>query len=129
MTENEIGDQIVKLAIRVHRKLGPGLLESVYEAVLAWELRRVGLEVQRQLPISIAYENLKFEEGFRADLLVHEKVIIELKCVDRLNYGHQKQVLTYLRLSGKRVGYLLNFSAGLMRDGIIRIVDGLPEGD
>jgi len=127
MEEDEVGRRVVDVAVRIHRELGSGLLEVVYEVILAHELRRAGLQVQRQLPVSIAYKGIKFDEGFRLDLLVENKVIIELKCVEALNSAHKKQVLTYLRLSDKRLGYLLNFSAAVMKDGIVRIVNGLSE--
>jgi len=127
MTENEIGKQVVDVAIRVHRELGPGLLEIVYEVVLLHELRQRGLQVARQVPIDIEYQGLKFNEGFRADLIVENKVILELKCVEKLNNAHKKQLLTYLRFTGMRLGYLLNFSESLMKDGITRTVNRLVE--
>jgi GxxExxY protein len=127
MTEDEIGRQVVAVAVQIHRELGPGLLETVYEAILAHELRRRGLKVGRQVPVSVTYEGLKFDEGFRIDLIVEDRVIVELKCVERLNNAHRKQLLTYLRLADKRLGYLLNFGEALMRDGIIRTVDRFPD--
>jgi len=127
MTENELGKQVVDAAVQVHRELGPGLLESVYEVVLARELQQRGLQVERQVSISIEYKGLKFDEGFRADLVVESKVIIELKCVEKLSNAHKKQLLTYLRLSGMRLGYLLNFSEALMKSGITRTVNKLTE--
>ncbi len=125
MEENEIGKIVVHLAVQIHRELGPGLLESVYEVVLVHRLREYGLRVQRQVPIAIKYRNITFDEGFRADVVVEGKLIIELKCVDRLHHGHRKQLLTYLRLSGLKLGLLLNFSETLMRNGITRVVNGL----
>jgi len=127
MTENEIGKQIVDSAVQIHRELGPGLLEMVYEIILAHELRHRGLRVERQIPIAIEYQGLKFDEGFRADLIVGGKVIVELKCVEKLNNAHRKQLLTYLRLTGLSLGYLLNFSETLMKDGITRTVNRLVE--
>jgi GxxExxY protein len=127
MTENEIGAQVVDAAIAVHRALGPGLLESVYEVILARELERRGLKVQRQVPIAITYDRVRFDEGFRADLVVEEKVILELKSVERATAAHRKQVQTYLRLSGRKLGFLLNFGEALMKDGITRAVNGLEE--
>ena len=127
MDENEIGKIVVGTALRVHRDLGPGLLESVYELILTHELRNHGLRVKRQVPIAINYRGLTFEEGFRADILVEDKVILEIKCVERLSSVHRKQLLTYLRLTHLRLGYLLNFSEELMKAGVIRIVNGLPE--
>ena len=128
MTEDEIGRFVVDIAVQVHQEMGPGLLESVYEVVLAFELRRRGLRVERQIPIPVTYAGLKFDEGFRVDLIVEDKVIIELKCVERLNNAHKKQLLTYLRLADKRLGYLLNFGEALMKKGITRTVHRLREG-
>ena len=125
VTENEIGKIVVDSAIKVHRELGPGLLESVYEAVMAHELQDAGLEVQRQEAIPIRYRDLVFEEGFRADMIVASKVILELKSVESLNNSHKKQLLTYLKLTRLKPGFLLNFSESLMKNGIIRIVNGL----
>lgn len=127
MTENEIGSVIVDTAIELHRQLGPGLLESVYEVVLAYELDARGLQVQRQVPISIIYKTLKFDGAFCADLLVADKVIIELKSVEILNNAHRKQLQTYLRLTNLKLGYLLNFGAALMKDGIVRAVNNLED--
>jgi len=127
MTEDEIGRLIVDVAVRIHREVGPGLMETVYEVILAHELRRSGLRVERQVPIPITYEGLRFDEGFRADLIVENKVIVELKCAERLSNAHKKQLLTYLRLTDKRLGYLLNFSEALMKHGITRTVNRLHE--
>ena len=129
MTENEIGKQIVDSAVQIHRELGPGLLETVYEIILAHELRQRGLGVERQISIAIEYQGLKFDEGFRADLIVEDKVVVELKCVEKLNNAHRKQLLTYLRLTGMRLGYVLNFGGALMKDGITRTVNRLVEED
>lgn len=125
MTENEIGSLVVETAIDIHRELGPGLLESVYEIILARELRSNGLLVERQVPVAIKYKDISFHEGFRADIVVDHKVTVEIKCVETLNNSHKKQLLTYLRLSDQKLGYLLNFSEFMMRDGITRIVNGL----
>ena len=127
MTENEIGTCIVESSIKVHQALGPGLLESVYEAVLAKELANRGLSVSRQVPVKIEYEDLVFDEGFRADLIVEDKVIIELKSAEKTVPVNHKQIQTYLKLTGKRLGYLLNFGQALMKDGIFRAVNHLPE--
>ena len=127
MTENEIGTICIEAAIQVHRELGPGLLESVYEIVLAHELTQRGLHVERQVPITIAYKGMVFEESFRADLLVAGKVIIELKSVEMVSRAHRKQIQTYWRLTGMKLGYLLNFGEALMKDGIVRAVNGLEE--
>ena len=124
MTENEIGTIIVDEAVRLHQALGPGLLEIVYEAVLARRLEKRGLLVERQKPISIEFEGEHFDEGFRADLIVNGLVIIELKSVEKLSAVHKKQLLTYLRLMDLKVGYLLNFGDALMKDGISRIING-----
>jgi len=126
MTENEIGTLILASAIEVHRELGPGLLESVYEAVLARELSIRGLSVERQVP-AIVYKDLRFDEGFRADLIVAGKVLLELKSVERIMPAHKKQVQTYLRLTGLKLGYLLNFGEGTLKDGITRCVNRLED--
>ena len=127
MNENEIGGIVVDCAVNMHMRLGPGLLESVYEAVLSYELQNRGLSIQQQAPIPITYDNLVFTEAFRADLIVDDKVILELKSVDCVTKAHKKQLLTYLRLSGRKVGYLLNFGEALMKDGISRIINGRLE--
>lgn len=127
MKENQIGKEVVDAAVKVHRELGPGLLETVYEVVLAKELQARGLKVERQVPVPIVYGGVRFEEGFRADLIVEGKVILELKSVEQLNKVHPKQVLTYLKLKGLKLGFVLNFGANLMKDGIERVVNGLPE--
>ena len=127
MTENEIGQIIVDLALAVHRALGPGLLELVYEVILEHELEKRGLKVRRQVPVPIEYEGIKFQEGFRADIVVEDKVIIELKSVEQVTGAHKKQVQTYLKLTGLKLGFLLNFNTELMKDGITRVVNGLEE--
>ncbi len=127
MNENEIGTLIVKAAIEVHRELGPGLLESVYEAALAHERSSVGLAIKAQVPIPVRYKDIHFDIGFRMDIWVDEKVVIELKSVERITPAHRKQLQTYLRLSDSRLGYLLNFGSALMKEGIVRAVNGLPE--
>jgi GxxExxY protein len=127
MTENEIGKIIVDSALTVHRELGPGLLESVYEVVLAYELEARGLLITRQLPISIRYKHMTFEDAFRADLIVDDKVIVELKSVELVSDAHKKQLLTYLRLTGCKLGFLLNFGEALMKRGITRTANGLED--
>ena len=127
MTENEVGTQVIDAAIRVHRELGQGLLEVVYEVILAYELRKQGLNVERQASVEIEYQGLIFDEGFRVDLIVDNKVIVELKCVENLNNAHKKQLLTYLRFTGMKLGYLLNFSEAMMKNGITRTVNRLIE--
>jgi GxxExxY protein len=120
---DEISGIIVDSAYRIHIGLGPGLLESVYEAVLERDLKRRGLVVLRQRPVMFEYDGMLFEEGFRVDLLVHGKVIVELKSVERLSTVHSKQLLTYLRLTGLSVGLLINFGAPTLREGLKRVVN------
>jgi len=122
---NTLSGQIVDAAMHVHMRLGPGLLESVYERVLAYELKKRGLKVARQVPIPLQYEDLRFEEGFRADLIVNDTVLVELKSVETLAPVHGKQVLTYLKLTNLRLGLLINFGAPLLKDGIKRIAHNL----
>ena len=125
MIENEVSGAIVDAAYKVHTTLGPGLLESVYETVMDFELRRRKLQVRRQVLVSIVYEGVLLEEGFRADLIVEDKVIVELKSVESVHPVHKKQLLTYLRLADKRVGLLINFNVSLIKDGISRVVNNL----
>ncbi|BAZ81059.1 GxxExxY protein [Sphaerospermopsis kisseleviana CS-549] len=125
MIENEITGVIVNVAYKVHTTLGPGLLESVYETVMDVELRRRKLQVRKQVVIPITYEGVVLEEGFRADLIVEDKVIVELKSVENLNPVHHKQLLTYLRLADKKVGLIINFNVKLIKDGISRVVNNL----
>jgi GxxExxY protein len=127
MRENEIGTIVVDAAIQVHRALGPGLLESVYEIVLAHELEERGLQIMRQVPIPIVYKDHLFSEAFRADIMVNEKVVLELKSVERVTPAHKKQIQTYLHLTGYKLGYLLNFGEALMKHGITRAVNGLED--
>ena len=127
MTENELGTAVVEPAIAVHRQLGPGLLETVYEVALAYELKERELRVERQRAIPIEYRGIKFNEGFRADLIVEDRLILELKSVEKVTAAHKKQVQTYLRLLDYRLGYLLNFGEALMKNGITRLVNGLKE--
>lgn len=127
MELNEISGEIVDAAYKVHTTLGPGLLESVYQRVLAYELAQRGLQVEPQVPIPIEYEGLRIEVGFVADLLVEGRVIVELKSVEKVLPVHKKQVLTYIRLADKRLGLLINFGAARVKDGITRIVNRLPE--
>jgi GxxExxY protein len=125
--EDEIVSIVVNEAVRIHRDLGPGLLESVYEAILGKRLVDQGLQVRRQVAIPLIYEGLEFKEAFRADIVVNQKVILELKSVDKLDRAHKKQLLTYLKLADLRVGLLLNFSEELMKHGISRVVNQLDE--
>lgn len=125
--ENEIAKAVLDSAYAVHTALGPGLLESVYEVALAYELKDRGFEVRRQVPIPVVYRDIKFEEGFRADLEVERLVIVELKSIDCLNPVHAKQLLTQLRLANKRLGLLINFGSAHLKNNIRRLVNGLPE--
>jgi GxxExxY protein len=127
MRENDIGTKIIETSISVHRELGPGLLESVYEVVLAKELSNLGLKVERQVPVPIIYKGVTFNEGFRADLIAEQKVLVELKSVERIMPAHKKQVQTYLKLTGLTLGYLLNFGDDVLKSGITRCVNGLEE--
>jgi GxxExxY protein len=127
MTENEIAKIVVDVAYKIHNELGPGLLESVKGIVLVHELKKSGLKIERQKPVSIVYDGIKFEEGFRAVIIVENKVILELKSVEVVSKMHKKQLLTYLRLANKRLGLLINFGSALFKDGTFRIVNGLKE--
>jgi GxxExxY protein len=127
MTENELSRIIVDAAYKIHTTLGPGLLESVYEAILAYELEKRGLRVTRQQPIGVTYETVTLDLGFRADLVVEDKVSVELKSVEQTAPVHKKQLLTYLKVADKRLGLLINFGAPLIKQGITRIVNRLPE--
>ena len=126
-SENEIGMVVVDAAISVHRELGPGLLESVYEAVLADELTERGLQVVRQVVVPIFYRGKQIDDGYRADIVANGLVVLELKSIEAIKDVHKKQLLTYLKLSGMKLGYLLNFGEAVMKKGIVRIVNGLPE--
>jgi GxxExxY protein len=127
MTENEIARHVVDSAYKIHTNLGPGLLESVYEAVMAEELARRGLRVVRQQAIPVVYEDVRLEVGFRADIIVESKVIVEIKSVESIAPVHKKQLLTYLRLTDKRLGLLINFDVELIKNGIFRVVNRLEE--
>lgn len=127
MTENEIATIIVDTAFLIHCDLGPGLFESVYERIMEVELTKRRLTVKRQNPIPIVYHGVHFEAGFRCDLLVEGKVIVEVKSIEAIHPVHKKQVLTYLRFSDKRLGLLINFNVALIKDGIVRLVNGLRE--
>lgn len=124
MHENEIGRIIVDCAVKLHMDLGPGLLEAVYEILLAEELAGRGLSVERQVSVPLVWKGVKFDYAFVADLVVQESVIVELKSVEDLHGAHMKQVLTYLKLTGMKLGYLLNFGEARMKDGIIRVING-----
>ena len=124
MTENEIATIVVDACYKIHTVLGPGLLESVYEAVLAYELEKRGLRVVRQQALPVVYESVALELGFRADLVVNDIVILELKSVEAIAPVHKKQLLTYLKISDKKLGLLVNFGSNLIKDGIVRVING-----
>ena len=123
MTENEVAKQILDAALLVHTKLGPGLLESVYEVLIAYELKKRGLTAERQKPMPIVYDNIRFDEAFRSDVVVNGKVIAELKSVEALLQVHAK-LLTQLRLSGLKLGLLINFGEAHLKNGIKRVING-----
>ncbi len=127
MHENEIATIIVDVGYHVHQQLGPGLLESVYETVLMHELRKRDLHVLHQMPIPVVWDGQKMDIGFRADLMVENKVIVELKSVENIHPVHKKILLTYLRIADRRLGLLLNFGMELFKDGVSRIVNKLPD--
>ena len=120
---DRLSKEVIGAAIEVHRVLGPGLLESAYEECLAWELGLRKIQLRRQMPIPVVYKDLRIEEGYRVDMIVNEGVIVELKCVDALEPIHTAQLLTYLKMTGLKLGLLLNFRADVMRHGIKRVVN------
>lgn len=122
---NEVSRRAIGAAIDVHRVLGPGLLESAYEACLAWELDKLGMRVERQVRLPIRYKELVIDDAYRADLIVEDELILEVKCVDQLDPVHTAQVLTYLKMAGSRLGLILNFKAEVMKLGVRRVVNGL----
>jgi GxxExxY protein len=125
VNENEIGEKVLGCALAVHKTLGPGLLEGAYEACLAHELRRAGLECQRQLTLPLVYDGEVIETGYRLDLVVGNLVVVEVKAVELVVQVHRAQLLSYLKLGGYRLGYLLNFNVPLMKNGIVRLANGL----
>jgi GxxExxY protein len=125
VTENEIGDTIIASALKVHTALGPGLLESAYETCLLYELQKQRLPVQQQVLIPVRYEDFTIDNGYRVDLLVGDRVVVELKALEAILPVHRAQLLSYLRLGRFKLGYLLNFNVARMRDGIVRLVNGL----
>ena len=127
MTENELAKAIVAAAYRMHTSLGPGLLESAYEAVMAFELQSRGLRVVRQHAVPLVYEGTPIETAFRADLIAEDLVIVEIKSIEAVAPVHKKQLLTYLRLAGIRLGLLINFNVFLIKDGITRVCNGMPD--
>jgi iron complex transport system substrate-binding protein len=129
MERDRLTGEIVDAAYRIHTKLGPGLLESVYEAVLARTLEQRGLKVERQKPVSIEFDGFRFDEGFRIDLLVDDRVVVELKSVEQLAPVHSKQLLTYIRLLDLRVGLLINFGAATLKEGVRRVVNAYSPDD
>jgi len=127
MTENEIATQIVDVAFKIHTAYGPGLFESVYETITAYELKKRGLVVHRQQAIPVVHEDIRMDNGFRADLIVQNKVVVEIKSIEVIAAVHKKQLLTYLRLTNKHLGLLINFNVELIKNGITRVVNDLPE--
>jgi len=125
MNENEIANVIVDLCYKIHRQYGPGLFESVYERILCFELIKMGFAIKQQVPIPLIHEELMINVAFRADLIVNEKVLVELKSVNVLPAAYYKQVVTYLKLTGLKLGLLVNFNVGLIKEGIHRIVNNL----
>ncbi len=125
MTENQISEKIIGCAIQVHKSLGPGLLESAYQECLYYELKETGLQVEKQKPLPLIYKNVKLDVGYRLDLIVENKVVIELKSVEALNEVHVAQMITYLKLSGCKLGLLMNFNVLRLVDGLKRIVNNL----
>jgi GxxExxY protein len=127
MTENEVAKQIVDVAFKIHTTFGPGSLESVYETIMAYELQKRGLSVRRQQAIPVIYEDVRMDLGFHADLIVENKVVVEIKSVEAIAPVYKKQLLTYVRLTDKRLGLLINFNVELIKNGISRVVNGLSE--
>lgn len=125
MTENELSKIVVDCMFKVHKGLGPGLLESAYEECLSYELSKTGLVIERQKPLPLLYESVRMEIGYRVDILIENKLIVEIKAVECLNDVHKAQVITYLKLSGCKLGLLVNFNVALIKDGIKRIVNNL----
>jgi len=124
LIENELAKIVFNAGLKVHKVLGPGLLESAYEACLEYELRKQNLTVERQIILSLIYEDLKLDSGFRVDLKVENKLIVELKSVEELSDLHRAQIITYLKLSGIKLGLLINFNTVLFKDGVKRIING-----
>ena len=127
MRENELAKIVVDVAYQIHRRLGPGLLESVYQAIMAYELRLRGLHVETEVPIPVIWGDMQLEIGFRGDLWIERLLLVELKSIEELAPVHKKQMLTYLRLTNTRFGLLINFGEELIKDGIVRLVNGLPD--
>jgi len=127
VTENELAKVVVDVAFHIHRKLGPGLLESVYHAVMVYELQKRGLRIKSKEPVPIVWDDVRLDKGFEADVIVEDKLLLEFKSIENVPAVHKKQLLTYLRLTDLRLGLLINFGSELIKDGIFRIVNGLEE--
>jgi len=127
MHENDISKVVLNLCLKIHKELGPGLFESVYENILSYELHKAGLPFETQVEVPVKYDGKLFEKGFRADIIVADKVLIELKSVEKISNVHKKQVLTYLKLTGIKLGLLINFNEKLMKYGFTRVVNNLEE--
>ena len=125
MSENEIAKIVFEVSLNLHRRYGPGLFESVYEEILFYELNKIGLEVDRQKAIPVFHESLKMDVGFRADMVINNKVIIEIKSVEELHKVHYKQVITYLKLTGCKLGLLINYNVDLLKEGFHRVANYL----
>jgi GxxExxY protein len=125
MTENELSKIIVDVSYKIHTELGPGLLESVYETILFYELSKINLKVEKQKPIPLIWEDIKLDIGFRSDIIVENKVIIEIKSIEKIADVHPKQLLTYLKITNLKLGLLINFNEKLIKNGITRIVNNL----
>jgi GxxExxY protein len=125
MTENYLSNKIIGVAIELHKKLGPGLLESAYENALAYDLKEIGLDIKQQLSMPFVYKDIKLDIGYRLDLLIENKVIVEIKSVESLAPVHYAQLITYLKLSNLKLGLLINFNTKLLKDGIHRVVNNL----
>lgn len=127
MSENELAKIVVDVAFHIHKELGPGLLESVYQKVMAHELRKRGLHVEEEVPVPVVWDEVQLEVGFRIDLFIERKLVVELKSIEKVAPVHKKTLLTYLRLSDCRLGLLMNFGEQLMKTGISRVVNGMQE--
>ena len=127
MEINEISELIIKASIKIHNKLGPGLLESVYQRILTYELRKAGLQIETEVPIPVNWEGHTIDDSFRADLIINKQILVELKSVEQILPVHHKQVFTYLKLTNLHLGLLINFNTPLLKDGLHRIVRNLPE--
>jgi GxxExxY protein len=130
MELNQLSSQIIKAAINVHKELGPGLLESVYQSCMVIELNDMNIKIESQVPLPVFYRGQKVsEEGFRLDLLVDDLIIVELKSVEKVQPVHKKQLLTYLRLTNKPLGLLINFNESMLKEGITRVINSPPQAD